>query len=199
MEPSGLIGLERFSFQSINSLAGNERPLRRMRSRENLRSEEGSSEEYLTRQHPWTGESAETISTRVTESQELDQWTLSCKNPHIPHQCSAVCNADYRPVEFGEGEVEHRYPRPMTAYQLPGRTCYRRRVLRQIWLPLVLISLPMLLIPILLMVLVIKYRVESERSLFSEVQGARHLQQRAYVLLNIPASKRPLATAQDEC
>jgi len=65
-------------------------------------------------------------------------------------------------------------------------------------LALVLIFLPMFIIPILFAVLVIRYKVESERSFFSEALGAKDMQQKSYVLLDIPASENPQEMAQDE-
>jgi hypothetical protein len=170
---------------------------------ENLRNEADGNQEYLMTQHPWTGQSAETISTSLMDTQEFNQGTSPCKYPYIFHQCSSWCNADDRSEVFGEGEGEDRFPRPMTAlpsqsHHLSVGTNHKRKVLREIWLSSTLIFLPMLIIPMLFAVLVIKYRVKSKPSPFSEVLGATRMQNRAYVLLDIPSSEKPHEMVQDE-
>ena|SRR2546421_5136667 len=197
MESSSGTGWKRLSLQSFNILAANERPLRRIPPTENLRNEADGNQEYLMTQHPSAGQSAETISTRVMDTQEFNQGASACKYPYISHQCSSWCNADDRSEIFDERESEDRFPRPMTT--LPSRSPHRKRkVLREIWLSSTLIFLPMLIIPMLFAVLVIKYRVKSEPSLFPEVLGATPMQNRAYVLLDIPASEKPHEMVQDE-
>ena len=196
MESSCGTRWKRFSLQSFNSLTANGGPLRRMPPTENLRNEADGNQEYLMTEHPLTGQSAETVSTSVMDTQEFNQETFPCKYPYISHQCSSWCNADDRSEVFGEGEGEDRFPRPMTAlasqsHHLSVGTNHKRKVLREIWLSSTLIFLPMLIIPMLFAVLVIKYRLKSEPNLFSEVPGATPMQNRAYVLLDIPASEKP--------
>ena len=205
MDSASRIGWKRFSWQSFNSVSGSGRPLRRMQSTENLRNEANGNREYLMTRHASTKQSAETTFTSVTDSQKFNRVDSPCHYPHISHRCDSWCNAEYRSdvLGEGEGEGEDRFPKPMTASlsqsrQLSAWTSYVRKVLREIWLSLILIFLPMLIILTLFAVLVIKYRVKSERGLFAEMLGVGYVQQSAYVLLNIPSSKNAQEMVQGE-
>ena len=203
MESCSRIALERSSIRSFNSLTGNGRPLKRMQSTEGLQSEADGNHEYPMPQHLLTWSSVETIPTSVRDTREFNGESAPCKGSNTLHQCFSLCTADYRSKAFSGGEGKNRFQRPVTALpseppQISVRPSYKRKVLREIWLPLILVFVPMLIIPTLFAVLVIKYRVHSERSLFSEVQGARYMQQRTYVLLKIPASESPYKIAQDQ-
>ena len=199
MASLGHFGWRRFSFQSIDSLTSNGTPLRQMQSTEDVRNDVDGHQAYLMTHHSSARQSAETISSDVTDDQQPDRSICACINPHVPHQCSAA-----RSESFSERPIEERFPRPLTALPstLPPRTVRihrKRKVLREVWPCLVLTIFPMLIAPILFAVLVIKYRVKAERSLFSEGTGAEQMRQTAYVLLTVPSSETPCTTYPDEC
>jgi hypothetical protein len=71
---------------------------------------------------------------------------------------------------------------------ITAQPCPRMAVWRELWLPLLCIHGSMLLVLTTLVVLVSVYRVEPDHGLFLDPTGWSDSRQRAYILLNIPAS-----------
>lgn len=71
----------------------------------------------------------------------------------------------------------------------PRKNCCYSDVLGEIWLPLLWIHVTMLLILVILALLVTKYRVQSQKSLFPEPTGWKYHKRKDWILLNVPASE----------
>jgi hypothetical protein len=176
------------------------RSLRRVSSIENLRSVD-TAQEHQTSQPSSLNQSARSSDIELTNMETTDRHS---HHTHTYRLDQSLLSHSMRPGSevLEEEDVDERKPptnmttssrlsdiHNNTQETLVSRNCYKRAVLKEIWLTLLLVILPMLAIPILFAVLVAKCKVKSEKGLFFEPTGSSHFRQRAYVLLNIPASK----------